>query len=957
MASQLVYTSAAKLLDAGRSGFGTVARSRLLSPLVVNSIEQVSQFANERGLDRKRVIHCHRRITAGSSRFHLLSRIRDAGSDYTGRTNHIAHQLVVTSEEAARAAARGLTPADVLRQFDWLSEWSGGARFFETAEEVALDSFQPDGVRSNRQTWVSATGNPEHARLLAWVGAPRTGVIIALDSSDRLALMAEALAEFDTQSWSRTFTTSLETTDELSGLDWIVTTPAGFAEIRQRCGSRTVFDLCNPHSLPVPAAPVVAEKPKLVIPTPTLGQHVHQPVPSPSIGSSSSRPVNVTVATQGAVARMSNPRSTQPWKEKRGPFILVAGVVAIAAIVGLLVSTVLRGGKSKEQTDQESAGQSPALKQDKETQDGIVRKLQKECDTDFDTATGFAKWVVRKDSQEWVGIVINANKEFKDMLGRARPSDPRPDRIFLTEFSSPPDGNPPWVLELWKGFDNLRQLQSNDGKDDNSIGTRIQKLDSAVTSLKSASEGLPNLKKCDPDLFCHFVKPWIEEAASNPDRDRLESLFGKDSKIWLGKRGDLLLNDWEKSVSNIDIAQRDKLLAALNDIKVNLGDKYEALVLPFAKKKMAIAPVEKVEPPAPTPSDQAKHPVINAGKAVLSSSRAPDKQVIITSSDELKNGVQIDILKEIIPLDVKVDKVSIKGLEIYAYIETMEGLGEAKSQKSPVYKDAKPLLKESGSDFFCPTLISKPGDPKFYDRDGRFSLEKSDLTTVTLSHEGRIAYVVVGPKGDPVVRDLKFKLHMKDKDQGALINSSDVGKSLMAWIKLVSEVERRKLIYKFKPDEVNSKIGCTDGTTIVSTAPKQVETLHLQKDNIDEIRRSLKKFKNLSEDVQKTRSQIEKNSADMKVAMKELRESLSKALGDESKLDTSIKYYFRNNSNGINDWEGIKNSVKMLQQYIDSLTIQDHPNSLPFADEVKKIHSISVLTNDGRELFEATLEP
>ena len=245
MASQLVYTSAARLLDAGRSGFGTVARSRSLSPLVVHAIEQVSQFANDRGLDRKRVIHCHRRITAGSNRFHLLSQIRDAGSDYTGRTNHIAHHLVVTSEEAARAAARGLTPADVLRHFAWLSEWSDGPRFFETAADVPLDSFQADGMRSTPQTWIATTGTPAHARLLAWDGAPRTGVIISPATADRLALLAEALAEFGAQSWSKSFTTSLETTDELSGLDWIVTTPAGFAAIQQRCGSRTVLDRCT----------------------------------------------------------------------------------------------------------------------------------------------------------------------------------------------------------------------------------------------------------------------------------------------------------------------------------------------------------------------------------------------------------------------------------------------------------------------------------------------------------------------------------------------------------------------------------------------------------------------------------------------------------------------------------------------------------------------------------------
>jgi hypothetical protein len=81
MAQQLIYTSAPKLLDAGRSGFGTVARSRSLGALASGAIERVSQFANLRGYDRGRIIHAYRRITAGSQKLYVLTRIRDCGSD------------------------------------------------------------------------------------------------------------------------------------------------------------------------------------------------------------------------------------------------------------------------------------------------------------------------------------------------------------------------------------------------------------------------------------------------------------------------------------------------------------------------------------------------------------------------------------------------------------------------------------------------------------------------------------------------------------------------------------------------------------------------------------------------------------------------------------------------------------------------------------------------------------
>ena len=123
MALQLVYTSAPKLLDAGRSGFGIVARSKSLPPLAANAIERFSKYANMQGTDRSRVVMAHRKVTIGSNRFHVLSRICDSGSDHTGRTNHIAHHLIFSPLEIRQALAQRLTPADIFAQFAWLNRW------------------------------------------------------------------------------------------------------------------------------------------------------------------------------------------------------------------------------------------------------------------------------------------------------------------------------------------------------------------------------------------------------------------------------------------------------------------------------------------------------------------------------------------------------------------------------------------------------------------------------------------------------------------------------------------------------------------------------------------------------------------------------------------------------------------------------------------------------------------
>ncbi|MCX6977286.1 MAG: hypothetical protein NTX04_04950 [Verrucomicrobia bacterium] len=142
MAWQLIYTSAPRSLEAGRSGFGTVARHRSLSPLLVAAIERTSQFSRLPGVDTDRVIFSHRIVAVAGGRFHVLSAIRDAGADYTGRTNHIAHHLIVDPRELAQMGGAGISPAEVLLSFPWKTSWSENPRYFEENEAVSLGNLR-----------------------------------------------------------------------------------------------------------------------------------------------------------------------------------------------------------------------------------------------------------------------------------------------------------------------------------------------------------------------------------------------------------------------------------------------------------------------------------------------------------------------------------------------------------------------------------------------------------------------------------------------------------------------------------------------------------------------------------------------------------------------------------------------------------------------------------------------
>jgi len=252
VAQLLIYTSSKRLLTAGRTGFGTVARSRNISPLVTGVIERLSQFDTQRGADRSRVIFAHRRINAGNESIHLLSSMRDAGSDYTGRTNHIAHHLLITVAEARSLALHGINPADVLQDYAWFESWDGAPQYFEEGEDVNLLTLPIQRVQASREQWQRHTGNGLHARLLASRDAPKSAILVCPDNATPLALMAEALSELKEEAWGVSFTTSLESTDNVGDFSWILTTASELASVQSRCASRSVLRADQADQLPLP---------------------------------------------------------------------------------------------------------------------------------------------------------------------------------------------------------------------------------------------------------------------------------------------------------------------------------------------------------------------------------------------------------------------------------------------------------------------------------------------------------------------------------------------------------------------------------------------------------------------------------------------------------------------------------------------------------------------------------
>jgi hypothetical protein len=321
MAWQLIYTSAPRLLEAGRTGFGTVARHRAVSGMLVATVERLSQFARLPGHDPRRVVHAYRTVTVGASTFHVLSCLQDAGSDYSGRTNHLAHHLIAEAREIRALAGSGITPADVLLGMTWLSSWSKPPQFMDPGEEVVLSSFP--ALKSN--AWAGLTGKPDSARLLC-AAAMKGAYIIWPQAGRPLDFLRESLLHAPQSGWQTSFTTCLEPNDEVGDFRWIGLSAASPLRGQAETSNRTVLDLTQPAQLPMlpdapPAAVVVeardfapAESPAVATPAKAA---VWQELPTAS-----------TASSMGEWA--AQPRKAAP--KKQGKVLLWSMVV-----MGLLV--------------------------------------------------------------------------------------------------------------------------------------------------------------------------------------------------------------------------------------------------------------------------------------------------------------------------------------------------------------------------------------------------------------------------------------------------------------------------------------------------------------------------------------------------------------------------------------------------------------------------------------------
>ncbi|WP_417730507.1 hypothetical protein [Rosistilla oblonga] len=187
---ELIYTSTKAGLKPGSRGFCTVAATAGMPPCTVATLESLSGYRHltpPTGPPQpgNPVVYSHLKFGPSET---LLSRIADAGLDYSGRTNKIAnHVLLANNELPGNGPATALSARE-----NTVTSWDEESKILQPRR--LHDGTVPQGACT---TWQQATGDAGWAGVLAdsAAGGRSTECFVVFDpATNCLPLIDEALS-------------------------------------------------------------------------------------------------------------------------------------------------------------------------------------------------------------------------------------------------------------------------------------------------------------------------------------------------------------------------------------------------------------------------------------------------------------------------------------------------------------------------------------------------------------------------------------------------------------------------------------------------------------------------------------------------------------------------------------------------------------------------------------------
>ena len=208
MAYELIYTSAERGLRPGTRGFCTVAHTKGMPPHLIQLMEALSAYKNLYGVHDAQdaaepVAWSHITSNLAGRGVSVLSRVCAATPDHTGRSNKIAHHILVNTRERADGG-----PAWVSMQEGFmLNAWEGSPHIIDAPKAIPQGDYEPAPANA----WAAATGDAAYAALLpeAFKSNPDGIVVLAFaPGMDMMPLIAESLALVEpSMRWRVTYST------------------------------------------------------------------------------------------------------------------------------------------------------------------------------------------------------------------------------------------------------------------------------------------------------------------------------------------------------------------------------------------------------------------------------------------------------------------------------------------------------------------------------------------------------------------------------------------------------------------------------------------------------------------------------------------------------------------------------------------------------------------------------
>lgn len=356
MPYEILYTSAPSGLKPGSSGYCTVKSSRGIPAPAVDLLESLSGYRHvftpgspEAARNPVNWGHYFLRISGRTE--HVLSRVSDCELDYTGRSNKLAHHMVIDASCPAG-------PAWLVGQPGWMiGQWDGQLEQFATVRKAP-----PERRAAGRcAAWEAATGDAGWGGVLAesFLADPERKVFIIYRPDQHiLPLIEEAIALLpENRRWEVTFATYGAALPKTVECAWTGVV-AGSPEVQQ--SRRFVNALRIDLTAPMPRAQggtlvELARTGRTSRPhSPTssrVGAHLLPPVPTAASAESLSRgmvpPPVPSLVDEPDFVEEAPPELPQRRKESRlGTLLLVTGAISfvLAACVGAVAFVVLRNG-------------------------------------------------------------------------------------------------------------------------------------------------------------------------------------------------------------------------------------------------------------------------------------------------------------------------------------------------------------------------------------------------------------------------------------------------------------------------------------------------------------------------------------------------------------------------------------------------------------------------------------